>query len=104
MLDTLWAFLQQHHRPVGIWGDSLTFLGGLLLSAEALFKKKDRLTLASIAIVVKLFPGAEDGNGKKLATTTEEDKQLRRWEKVAKLGVGLLTLGFLLLLLLRISE
>ena len=86
MLHTLWEYLQHHHRTVGIWGDSLTFLGGLLLSAEALFKKKDRLTLASIATVVKLFPGAEDGKGKKLATTTAEDKQLKRWEKIAKLG------------------
>ncbi|MGH9595915.1 MAG: hypothetical protein ACRD3K_03865, partial [Edaphobacter sp.] len=85
------------HRTVGIWGDSLTFLGGLLLSAEALFKKKDRFTLASIATVVKLFPGAEDGKGNKLTTTTEEDKQLKRWETVAKWGVGLLTFGFLLL-------
>jgi hypothetical protein len=104
MLHHLWECFQHHHKTVGIWGDSLTFLGGLLLSAEALFKKKDRLTLASIATVVKLFPNAEDGAGNKLGTSAVEDKQLQRWERVAKWGVGLLTLGFLLLLISRISE
>jgi hypothetical protein len=32
MLHALLECLQHHHRTAGIWGDSLTFLGGLLFS------------------------------------------------------------------------
>jgi hypothetical protein len=104
MLHTLWECLRQHHRTVGIWGDSLTFLGGLLLSAEALFKKKDRLAVAVKGTVAKFFPGAEDSGGNKVSPTTTEEKQVNLWGLVAKAGIGMLTIGFLVLLLLRISE
>ena len=104
MLPHLWEFIHANHRCVGIWGDSLTFAGGLLLSAEALFKKKDRLTIAIKGTVSRLFPGAEDKVGKTVSQSDEEKKQLNRWDLVAKVGTGMLTVGFLVLLLLRISE
>jgi hypothetical protein len=104
MLTQLLEFIHTNHRCVGIWGDSLTFAGGLLLSAEALFKKKDRLTIAVKGTVATFFPGAEDNSGKKVSPTDTEKKQLNRWDLVAKAGIGMLTVGFLVLLLVRISE
>jgi hypothetical protein len=104
MLTQLWEFIHNHHRSVGIWGDSLTFAGGLFLSAEALFKKKDRLAIAVKSTVATLLPGAEEKSGEKVSPTDEEKKQLNRWDFVAKGGIGMLTIGFLILLLLRISE
>ena len=104
MLPHLWEYIHNHHRCVGIWGDSLTFAGGLLLSAEALFKKKDRLTIAVKGAVATFFPGAEGKSGTKVSITDTEEKQLNRWALVAKAGTGMLTIGFLILLLLRISE
>jgi hypothetical protein len=104
MLIQLWEFIHNHHRTVGIWGDSLTFAGGMLLSAEALFKKKDRLVIAVKGAVATFFPGAENKSGKKVSVSSTEEKQLNRWAFVAKAGTGMLTIGFLILLLLRISE
>jgi hypothetical protein len=104
MLPHLWNFIRTNHRCVGIWGDSLTFAGGLLLSAEALFKKKDLLTIAIKGNVARLFPGAEDKGGKTVSQSDEEKKQLNRWDLITKAGIGMLTVGFLVLLLLRISE
>ena len=104
MLPHLWEFIHANHRCVGIWGDSLTFAGGLLLSAEALFKKKDRLAIAIKTTVATLLPGAEEKSGNTVSPSDEEKKQLNRWDLVAKAGIGMLTVGFLVLLLLRISE
>jgi hypothetical protein len=97
-------FVHNHHKCVGIWGDSFTFLGGLLLSAEALFKKKDRLAIAVKGTVATFFPGAEDSGGKKVSPSVTEEKQVNLWDLAAKGGIGMLTFGFLLLLILRISE
>jgi hypothetical protein len=104
MLDSIWEFLKIHHKGVGIWGDSLSFIGGLMLAAEALFQKKDRLAIAVKGTVARLFPGAEDSEGNKVSTNATEEKQVDLWELVAKWGIVVLTVGFAFLLVSRISE
>jgi hypothetical protein len=104
MWHDIWELLKLHHQCVGITGDSITFIGGLMLSAEALFKKKDRRTIAIKGTVSRLFPGAEDKGGVTVSATETEERQVNFWEGVAKAGVVALTIGFFLLLVSRISE
>lgn len=96
------TLLARYPKAIGIAGDSLTFLGGLLLSAEALWKKTEREAIAVKETTVKYFPQAEDQAGRPVSPSEVEKQWFRRWDAASKAGVLLMALGFLFLLISRI--
>ena len=102
MLDFAQEFVVAHRRCIGIAGDSLTFLGGLLLALEALGKKREWISIATKRTVARYFPRAEDESGKSINPVKTEEDWVDRWHLIAQIGAVTLAAGFLLLLLLRI--
>lgn len=102
MLDSISELVQAWKRAFGIFGDSLTFLGGLLLALEALYKKSDRQAIEDRQSILDLFPTAQDENGNPLSISDLDKSLVSRWQAIARLGVVIMVLGFLCLLLLRI--
>ena len=91
-----------HRKCLGISGDSLTFLGGLLLALEALGKKNERISIAIVRTTAKYFVQAEDEDGRKVSPEAAEEAWVKRWHLIAQLGASAMAAGFLLLLVLRI--
>jgi hypothetical protein len=95
--------LKHHPRALGITGDSITFIGGIFLAIDALFKKEEQIHLAAEKLIAKDFgESAQNKEGGHLDPTRTEEKTLARSVIYAKIGTGLLTLGFGCLLLVRI--
>jgi hypothetical protein len=87
---------------LGIAGDSLTFAGALLLAAEALWKKTERIAIATKKTVIAYFPDAEDREGNPISANSVEQKWSNIWDFAAKAGAILLVIGFAFLLVCRI--
>lgn len=102
LLQSAHEFVFAHRRCLGITGDSLTFLGGMLLALEALLKRRERTSIATKRTIAKFFPDAEDESGKSINPEKTEEKWVNRWHWVAQVGTVALAAGFLVLLLLRI--
>ncbi len=96
------AFVVAHRKYLGISGDSLTFLGGLLLALEALWKKSERISIAVKTTTARYFPKAEDAAGKSISPETTEETWVNRWHLISQLGTIAMAAGFFLLLLCRI--
>jgi hypothetical protein len=102
LLQSPHEFVFAHRRCLGITGDSLTFLGGILLALEALWKKRERTSIATKKTTAKFFPGAEDESGKSINPEQTEEKWVNRWHWIAQVGTVAVAAGFFVLLLLRI--
>ncbi len=102
MWEALQLLLTGHRKAFEITGDSLTFLGGMLMAAEALWKTTERIAIATTNTFLKYFPDAEDRGGRPVSTKQVEERWQKRWSFTAKLGAVVLTAGFLILLLCRI--
>jgi hypothetical protein len=104
--SSVWQTAQEwvvaNKRPLGIWGDSLTFLGGVLLAAEALGKKSERISIAIVKTTAKYFVQAEDKAGNKINPETTEEAWVNRWHRISQLGAIAMAAGFLVLLLCRV--
>ena len=98
----LQEFVTGHHKGLGILGDSLTFFGGLLLALEALWKKRERTSIATKKTTAKFFPQAEDESGKSINPEYTEEQWVNRWHWIAQAGTVAMAAGFFVLLLLRI--
>jgi hypothetical protein len=105
-MDAMWEAIQSlltgHRKAFEITGDSLTFLGGMLMAAEALWKTTERIAIATTNTFLKYFPDAEDRTGRPIESKQVEETWQKRWSFTAKLGAVVLTAGFLILLLCRI--
>lgn len=102
MWESLQQFVVAHKKAVGVFGDSITFVGSLILSLEALFKKT---TLVSIQRKQKLLERTKylkSRSGENVTREQIEDKWIDLWLRLSKIGIVTLTLGFLALLLGRI--
>lgn len=102
MWESIHALLIGHPKALGVLGDSFTFIGSLLMAAEALWKKTERIAIATKKTIVKYFPTAEDEKGKPVSPTVVEEKWSNRWNVASKSGVIVLAAGFALLLAHRI--
>jgi hypothetical protein len=102
MWEAMLSLLTGHRKAFEIAGDSLTFIGGMLMAAEALWNTTERIAIATAKSFLKYFPEAEDRTGAPLATEQVEEVWRKRWNITAKLGAVVLTGGFLVLLLCRI--
>lgn len=94
--------LHAQHKTFGVIGDSLTFVGGLLLAAEVLFRKTEHTAIAAKDTIVKYFPDAQDADGKPISPSDEEKRWAARWDLCSRIGVVALATGFACLLLVRI--
>lgn len=102
MWQAVHEWVAANKRPLEILGDSLTFLGGLLLAAEALWKKTERIAVATKRTTAKYFPAAEDEQGNRINPSEEEEKWFERWHALAKAGAVAMAAGFFVLLICRI--
>jgi hypothetical protein len=102
LLKSVQEFVVAHRKCLGISGDSLTFLGGLLLALEALWKKSERISIAVKKTTAKDFPHAEDAAGKSINPEDTEQKWVNRWHLISQLGAVAMAAGFFVLLLCRI--
>jgi len=102
MWESAHALLTEHPKALGVIGDSLTFTGGLLLAAEALWKKTERIAIATKETIVKYFPRAEDEQGNPISPTSVEQRWLSLWNFASKAGAITLAVGFAFLLAHRI--
>ena len=102
LLQSAQTFVVEHRKCVGVFGDSLTFLGGVLLALEALWKKSERTSIAVKKTTAKYFPQAEDESGNTISPEAAEEKWVNRWHRVSQLGAIAMAAGFFLLLLCRI--
>lgn len=98
----LQEFVAVHHKGLGILGDSLTFLGGLLLAIEALWKRTERISIATVRTTARYFVQAEDKAGNKINPEKTEENWVNRWHHFAQAGAVAMAAGFLVLLLVRI--
>jgi len=93
---------------VGLVGDSLTFLGGLCLAREAILKGRESEGVKKIVKTLKnphLAKFKVEMDGLRISDPESiETVFVHRNVKWAKAGAALLSIGFLLLLSLRISE
>jgi hypothetical protein len=96
------SFLKVHPKFLGITGDSLTFLGSILLILEALFKKVQFVSVDQDKVIVKYFPYAEDAGGRRLSPRMTEENWMMLWLVVSRVGAFFLVGGFGFLLLSRI--
>ena len=102
MWEDLQSLLTAHRKAFEITGDSLTFGGGMLMAAEALWKTTERIAIATTNTFLKYFPDAEDRRGRHLDPKNVERKWQKLWSATAKWGAVVLSAGFLVLLLCRI--
>ncbi len=102
MGESLLRLFALHPKAIGIIGDSLTFVGSVLLSLEALFKQTERLSVDTKKTIVKFFPSAEELEGDAVDPELVEKKWLKLWGWASKAGTILLAAGFAFLLLGRI--
>jgi len=91
-----------HRKGFEILGDSLTFAGSLLLAAEALWKKTERIAIARKTTIVNFFPTLQDAQGKPDTPEAVERRWFTLWTVFAKFGACILTAGFAVLLAIRI--
>jgi hypothetical protein len=102
MWKILHDLLIEHPKALGIAGDSLTFLGGLLLAAEALWKKRERTAIATKETTAQYFPNAEDREGNPISPSEVEQRYADTWDAMSKIGAIAMTAGFFFLLISRI--
>jgi hypothetical protein len=102
MWQVIQEFVVAHRRALGIAGDSLTFFGGLLLAAEALWKKTERTAIATKRTTARFFPHAEDAAGKQISPSDTEEKWFNRWHLLSQAGAVAMAIGFFFLLVCRI--
>jgi len=102
MWESAHALLTEHRKAIGVLGDSLTFAGSLLMAAEALWKKTERIAIGTKKTIVKYFPTAEDEQGKPVSPTSVEERWLSLWNFASKAGVMMVAAGFAFLLAHRI--
>jgi hypothetical protein len=102
MWDSAQPFFVEHKKAVGIFGDSITFLGSVLLSLEALLKKTERIKVAGKRKLLKNTHFLGTRSGETVTDEQIENRWVNIWSAVSKWGIVILTLGFLALLLGRI--
>jgi hypothetical protein len=102
MWDGVHALLTQHPKALGVLGDSLTFLGSLLLALEALLKQTERISIDRKRTIVSHFKHAVDVRGNPIDPQAVEQKWLKLWAFASKAGTIALALGFACLLVRRI--
>jgi hypothetical protein len=102
MWENLQPFLVAHKKGVGIFGDSITFAGSLILSCEALFKKTERVSIGRKRKLIEHTPYLKSRSGESVTNEQIENKWVDLWLFLSKAGILTLTLGFLALLLGRI--
>lgn len=102
MWQEIRPFLLAHKKAVGILGDSITFIGSLILSAEALFKKTQIISTARKRKLIARTPHLKSLSGQLVTDGQVENEWVNLWVLLAKIGILILTLGFLVLLLGRI--
>lgn len=95
-------FAVAHRRSLGITGDSLTFVGGLLLAIEALWKRTERISIATVRTTAKYFVQAEDKAGNKINPEKTEEAWVNLWHRISQVGAIVMACGFLFLLFCRI--
>ena len=91
-----------HPKWPGIVGDSLTFLGSILLTLEALFRPAQNLSVDRKGTIVKYFKTAERADGEKLKPEDVKRGWEVLWTRCNRIGVVLLVIGFGFLLGVRL--
>jgi hypothetical protein len=89
-------WIAAHHLPIGLLADSLTFLGGLILTRDAFLRLRDLKRTRTNSQFLKEFPD--------LKLTDNEWKAAVVSLRWVLAGFLLLLLGFLAQLLLRFGE
>ena len=102
MWQEIQPFLLAHKKAVGILGDSITLVGSFLLSAEALFKKTQLISTGRKRKLIARTPHLKSRSGELVTDDQVENQWIDLWVLLAKIGILILTLGFLVLLLGRI--
>jgi hypothetical protein len=102
MWESLPQLLLAHTKAVGIIGDSITFAGSLILALEAIFKKKERVSVKNKRNLLKHTPYLKSRSGESVTNEQIEDNWIDFWSHLSMAGIITLTLGFLALLLGRI--
>jgi hypothetical protein len=83
---------------IGLLADLTTFAGAVVLANEALFREPDRKRLESFKRGIELLIsiGNPTIEGEEVTSTETADiRELRRFVRNAKWGIGLLATGFL---------
>lgn len=102
MWESLVQFLAAHKKGVGVFGDSITFAGSLVLSLEALCKKTERISTERKKKLLERTPYLKSKTGENVSVEMIENKWDALWTLLAKWGIVILTAGFLVLLLGRL--
>ena len=102
LFQSVHEFAVAHRKCLGVAGDGLTFAGGVLLALEALGKKSERISIATVKTTAKYFVQAEDKAGNKINPQATEEAWVNRWHRAAQFGAVAMAAGFLFLLFLRI--
>jgi hypothetical protein len=93
-------------KAIGIIGDSLNLLGGVVLALEALLKRwrtsRDRTSTKAVWRFGKYRIAGTDRNGRAITPQSIEDQAIKIGQWLGIIGVSLLVTGFCILLAIRI--
>lgn len=104
--STAEKWFSQYAPAIGVFGDSVTFAGGLLLAFDAAHREREFARIVKITSVVKEMSQIQIELGGRIIKDKDDVETvfIHRSSVKAFIGCVLLSIGFLFLLLVRISE